>query len=302
MLERVETKTSGRFMNFNAITRYSNGTGLCYVYNTVMRATKAGKPFITLYLRDVKGNSIPGYVFDLKSPLVAGGEAAKVMDKIVQVDWQENYLRGIGLTLILDSVSIVESATADDYAMFRGVIEGLGGKLEELKQYFYKQLNMTVALPVVIETVSSADYSSGMQGGLLEHYWKMASMLSGLHGLTDKERYKLSCSFLLYILVHSNYIRAQEQGMDNIELVTSLTEKVSNLSRKLEVGAGALELVHMFFGYEPKDIYVRTVANISDTVQRIEKEFALYHTIPLEQEGNAGYGKIRRYQLEEENA
>lgn len=302
MLERVETKTSGRFMNFNAITRYSNGTGLCYVYNTVMRATKAGKPFITLYLRDVKGNSIPGYVFDLKSPLVAGGEAAKVMDKIVQVDWQENYLRGIGLTLILDSVSIVESATADDYAMFRGVIEGLGGKLEELKQYFYKQLNMTVALPVVIETVSSADYSSGMQGGLLEHYWKMASMLSGLHGLTDKEKYKLSCSFLLYILVHSNYIRAQEQGMDNIELVTSLTEKVSNLSRKLEVGAGALELVHMFFGYEPKDIYVRTVANISDTVQRIEKEFALYHTIPLEQEGNAGYGKIRRYQLEEENA
>lgn len=299
MLERVDYKETGNFMNFNSITRYSCGTGICYVYNAVMKTTKAGKPFVTLYLRDTQGNGIPGYVFDLRSPLMAGGEVTKITSKIVKVDWQENYLQGVGLTLILDKVYLLETATADDYAKFRGVVDNIDGKMEELKQYFVDEIQLNVSLPIFVRTVASTEYCSGMQGGLLEHYWKMSKMLANVHGVSDKEKYRISCTFLLYVFVHSNYIRAHEQGADNIELVTSLTEKVTALSHKLNMSAGALELIHMFFGYSPKDIYVKTVSAVSDTVKRIDKEFSLYHTIPLDQEGNAGYGAIRRYQLEE---
>ncbi len=71
--------------------------------------------------------------------------------------------------------------------------------------------------------------------------------------------------------------------------------QVSGLASQLSVGSAAMELVHMFFGYTPKDIFVKTIANIGDFVQRIDKEFVLYSTIPVHQEGDAGYGAIRRY-------
>lgn len=298
MLEKIPSQDAGRYMNFSGISRYSTGTGLCYVYNAVMKRTKAEKPFITLYLRDINGDVIPGYVFDLQSPLMAGGEVTNVIGKIVKLDWEENYLPNVGLTIIVTRASVMLDAGPQDYARFRGTIEDLDSKRQDLEEYFMRGFAIKAAFPMFLGSWSSGEYCQGRVGGLLEHYWRMSQMLKSLEGLSPEERKQTAATFLLYIFVHSNYVRAHDKGQDDIQLVTSLTDKVSSLAKQMGVGAGSLEVVHMFFGYEPKDIYVRTVAAVSDMVRRFDKEFCLYHTIPLTQEGNAGYGTIRRYQVE----
>lgn len=298
MLERVTENTTGKFMDFNSIKRFDSGSGLCYVYNVVLKATKAGKPFITLYLRDAAGNTIPGYVFDLASPLLAGGEAKEVTGKIVNIDWQENYLSGVGLTLILDKVQIITDASTADYALFQGAIQDLQKKKQDVVSYLSKQVGVNMTLPVSVDTYASPEFAGGRQGGLLEHFWKMSLMLNDLQGLSTEERRRVTGIFALYILAYSNYLAACDRGDDSIVLASALTKRVSSLAETLRLGPAALEVVHMFFGYQPKDIYVRTVSTVSDSIHKIEKEFTLYHTIPLEQEGDAGYGKIRRYVVE----
>lgn len=299
MLEKVPEPNTTQFMDFGSITKYSSGTGRCYVYNVVLKKTKQGKPFVTLYLRDIRGNSIPAYVFDLASPLFAGKEAVQILNKIVQIDWDENYLNGIGLTLILTKVSVVNDATDADYALFQGVVSDLDRKKADITKYISDILQVSVTLPLSIETYASADYANGRQGGLLEHYWKMSKMLRNLEGLQEEERRRLAGTFALYVVAHSSYISAKDKGGDDISLTVALTKRITSLSGSLVLGAAALEVVHMFFGYTPKDIYVRTVSAISDLVSRINNEFSVYHTIPLEQEGDAGYGKIRRYQIDD---
>lgn len=299
MLERVPEKATGKYMNFSSIKRFDSGTGMCYVYNVVMKSTKAGKPFITLYLRDAVGNTIPGYVFDLASPLMAGGEANEVAGKIVNIDWQENYLSGVGLTLILDKVQIVTDAVANDYALFQGTVQDIAKKKQDIIDYLSLALGMSLTLPMSVDTYASPEFSGGRQGGLLEHFWKMSLSLRSLRGLTDEEARRVAGIFALYILAYSNYLAACDRGDDSIVLTSALTKRVSSLAETLRLGPAALEVVHMFFGYQPKDIYVRTVSTVSDSIHRIEKEFTLYHTIPLDQEGDAGYGKIRRYVVED---
>lgn len=298
MLEKVPEKNNVGFMNFSSVSRYDTGTGMCYVYNVLLKQTKQGKPFITLYLRDIMGNSVPGYIFDLASPLFAGKEAVQVQNKIVQIDWQENYLKGVGLTFILDKVCIVSNASDADYAKFQGTVENLQQKKTEIIDYVSKNLRVAITLPMSIETYSSPDYAQGRQGGLLEHYWKMSKMLNGLSFSVEEQR-RLAGTFAIFVLAHSSYIAAKDNDSDEISLTVALTKRITSLSEGLKLGPAALEVVHMFFGYHPKDIYVRTVSSISDTVLRVDKEFSLYHTIPLSQEGDAGYGKIRRYQIED---
>lgn len=299
MLKRLDLDQTPGFMDFRSVTRYSNGVGCCYVYNVVMKNSKAGKPFVTLHLKDVNGSTAPGYIFDLASPLLAGKDARDVANRIVKVKWQENYLSGIGLTFILDDVSVVTDATPEQIAMFRGSIDNLSEKYDFLCDYLKQGLGCNINVPVLVRTYSSPDYYQGRVGGLLEHYCRMARILTETASFSEEERRQLVAAFVLYILVHSNYIRASESGMVNISLATVLTEKVSPVASALKATAGALEMVHMFFGYVPKDIYVKTIKAVADIVKRVDDEFSRYRTIPVEQEGDAGYGTIRRYIVEE---
>lgn len=302
MLEKVQSNAKPQYVVFSNINRYQTGSGLCYCYNARMKHTKSGKPFVTLYLRDINGATVPGYVFDLKSPLHAGGEAAKVINKVVKIDWQENYLQGIGLTLILNGVYVVEDISIEEQSKFRGIILDIEQKADELKKFFYDTLKIGVDIPLHIKNTSALDYSQGKVGGLLEHYWRMYKMLTSLQGLSELEFKRLCSMFVVYILTHSVYTRAAEEESADIHLFRSLSDKVSLFAQQLNLGEEVFELVQIFYDYEPKDIYVRTVVHISETVKRIDKEFALYHTIPLKQEGDAGYGKIQRYCIEEEQA
>lgn len=126
-------------------------------------------------------------------------------------------------------------------------------------------------------------------------------MLKAVTHLSGEEKRRLIATFLVYTFVHSNYVRLAEAGQADIAAVATLTESVNKLNAKLALGPGILEVVHMFFGYAPKDIYVKTISSFSDHVNALDKEFALYKTIPLTQEGDAGYGKIRRYSIEGAN-
>lgn len=300
MLKQVVTNSGGvsQYIRFARIARYDSGTGRCLCYNAQIKRTRAGKPFVTLHLRDVEGATIPGYIFDLASPLLAGKESLEVVGQIVEVTWEENYLDKIGLTITIDKVVVPNDVTAEDRALFCGTIDDLAGKQEALRQFFLKELRCNVSFPPQVATYASPDYVQGRVGGLYEHYYRMSRMLDSC-GVTEKEmRSDLVATFAIYIYVHSAYTRAHDSGDDDINLVTTMMSQVNGLATKLGVGDAAMELVHMFFGYEPKDVYVRTISEIAQLVQRIDKEFALYNTIPLRQEGNAGYGAIKRFKIE----
>lgn len=302
MLKKIGEKLEfeeHQILRFSNIERYQTGTGLCLVYNAVLKKTKNGKPFVTLYLRDVEGAVIPGYIFDLASPLLAGGEAAKVIGQIVDVEWTENYLDHVGMTVILSDVALATNVPADVVARFSGTILDLDQKEEALYKFFKDNLHMNVSFPVHIKTHASPDYMQGRVGGLLEYYYRMSQVLQSTSFLADETGSNLVATFAVYLCVHAAYVRANDSGSTDITLVTTLTSLVSKLASALNLGPAAMEIVHMFFGYKPMDVYVRNIAAIADLVQRMDKEFELYKTIPLQQEGDAGYGKIKRYKLEE---
>ena len=300
MLRPVTKPEESGFIEFNKVSRYSSGEGICFVYDATIKRSRADKPFITLHMRDINGTTIPGYVFDLRSPLFAGGEVTKVKNNLVLVEWDENYLPQFGLTFILRKVSVVTSPSVETLSKFRGTVPDLDSKMGAMKSYFEEILGMPTTMPLSVKTSSYSDYSQGRVGGLCEHYYRMLSIVRAQNHLRPTEYKQLAATFLVFILSHSNYTKAKEDGRDSIELVSSLTQRVSAIASALEMGPGCNELIHMFFGYTPKDIYVRTISQISNTVKQIDSEFALYQTIPLTQEGNAGYGTIRRYQIEKE--
>lgn len=285
-------------LKFSSIARFDTGVGLCMVYNAVLKKTKNGKPFVTLYLRDVSGAVIPGYIFDLSSPLLAGGEAAKVVGNIVEIEWEENYLDHVGMTVLVSKLSMVTNVPADIVASFSGKIPDLDGKEACLCGFFKENLHISVSLPVHIKTYASPNYMQGRVGGLLEYYYRMSQVLQSTSFLAEETGSNLIATFAIYLCVHAAYVRANDSGDADITLVTTLTSLVSKLANALNLGPAAMEIVHMFFGYKPMDVYVRNVAAIADLVQRMDKEFELYKTIPLQQEGDAGYGKIKRYKLE----
>ena len=299
MLEKISKDSNSKhYMDFSNIQRYSSGSGLCFVYNAVLKSTKAGKPFVTLYLRDTAGRTIPGYIFDLSSPIVSGADVTAVIGSIVKISWQENYLHQVGLTVIIDKCEVARNVTPDEYAVFTGAVEGLPEKLEFLQRMFIDVLGVKAYLPKTLEVEAVPEYAGGRVGGLGDFYFRIAQQLEAQRSWHSDVDYKqLIATFLIYILAHSNYVVSRKDNSDDICLVRGLTEKVSAMSTTLNLSEGALEIIHMFFGYVPKDIYVRTITAVSDMVKRVEDEFSLYKTIPLTQEGNAGYGSIKRYSV-----
>ena len=93
MLKKIDDVELG-FLNVSTISKDNIGTGICYVYGGVLKNTQAGAPFVTLFLRDINGVSIPGYIFNLESPLVAGKELNNVIGKVVKIDWRD-HLHGV---------------------------------------------------------------------------------------------------------------------------------------------------------------------------------------------------------------
>lgn len=300
MLEKITTESGNLNMKvFRDITRDEHGTMVCYVRDGTVKMSRVNKPFVTLYLQDVEGSVLPGYIFDVDSFKNSGLELSKVTNNLVRINYQENYLVKYGLTLILDKVEYLKDPSIELLTKFVGSADDLGALYSRLLTELGKKVGIKIALPYSICNIRHMDYYCGKTGGVLRHYWDMFQTLSVFEGqFTARECRELYSTFLLYIFAHNNYIVAESKEEADITLVTKLTAALAKYASTLKMGAGATEIVHIFFGYEPKDIYVRLVRHVSDYLLRSFAEINLWKTLPISREGNAGYGVVKRY-LEE---
>ena len=298
MLERVVANTPKEYslLHFRNIAPDSVGEGICYVRGGTHKFTRMDKPFIVLYLQDVDGLILPGYIFNVEHFKEAGLELTKAIHSLVKVEYQENYHPRYGMSIIITKISLVEHPDASLFSLFVKTAEEAKQAYNNLQQSLVEVLGVKVSIPYTICTESYMDYSQGEIGGLAIHYWDMFNILKTYASKFSKEDQKqLWGTFVLYFYTHSNFICAEANGEADIQLVTKLTTIISTVKTKLNMGEGALEVVHIFFGYQPKDIFVRIVDQVSKSLIRNGKEINMYSTLPLTREGDAGYGVIRRY-------
>lgn len=296
MLEKVGNSKVENALIFRNIGPDSSGTGLCYVVDGQHKMSRRNKPFITLYLRDIEGAVIPGYIFDVDDFKRAGIDLTQTINSVVQITYEENYLPRYGLSVRLTKVSVVVDPPIDMLRAYTGSVDDVRKRYDDLMALLSKELSMGVTIPYSVCTMHHLDYADGKTGGLALHYWEMGQVLSmRAHRFNQQERRQLFGVFVLFIFAHSNYLAAEAKGSADIQLVTQLTAMISQYMKGLRVNSGAIEVVHMFFGYQPKDIYVRLIAQVSEELVRAGKEINLWRTLPTTREGNAGYGTIRRY-------
>lgn len=299
MLERVQPQNLGnnfKLITFRDIEPDSMGEGIAYVRNGIHKFTKTDKPFITLFLQDVEGAVIPAYIFDVDNFRAAGLELTKVIHGLVKVRYKENYLPKYGLTLILDKVEFISDPPASLLATYIGSAQEAKDKYEKLSKGLSKALGLQVTIPFTICSVFNGEYGQGEIGGLAIHYWDVFQALQIYAAkFSEQEQKQLWSTFALFLYAHHNFLRADDAGEADISLVTQLTAMIQQYMHKLPVGDGAVEIVHVLFGYEPKDIFVRLIMQVSRNIVQATKEISLYKTLPDSREGNAGYGTIRRY-------
>lgn len=314
MLERIEKENIGSqslkeefffvdssnkkvpVMRFDKIKKFSQGEGICYVRSGVHKRTRAEKPYITLYVADVNGVVIPAYLFEIGDFIRSGKDLSTIIGRLVCIEWEENYLSGIGLTLTLNKVSVVENPTVEQSAMFIGVADKLEERITEIQDVYKEITGHAVKLPFLVRTVSHIDYDNGKVGGLVSHYYKLQKTLCAMESSMDREQYIiLHNTLMLYIVVHLYYVNAENENAVDIKLVSSLTSTISKILPKLETTDGILEIIHVFFGYEPKDVYIRMIVNFSKSLLHATKEINTHNATPEDQDGNAGFGTIHRY-------
>lgn len=277
---------------------HPDSTFECYAYirNGQHKYTKADKPFITLYLQDINGVVIPGYIFDIANFKASGLELTKVLHTVVKLECSENYLHRYGMTVIINKVYELPKASPALITKFVGSVDEIYKIFENLKVELSQKMNKNVTLPFAICEGSYIDYYQGKTGGLCLHYYNTLHILDvWASTMTDQEKYQLYATFILFIIVHSRYLASQEEGKDDILLVQTLTNMISKYMKMLKVEPGVSEVIHMFFGYKPKDIYVRMVNAASESNMRAIKELSVYRALPISREGDAGYGTIKRY-------
>lgn len=302
MLERVGASpqaTGDKNVPLLDVSRiHPDSTFECFAYvrGGQHKFTKAGKPFITLYLQDVNGVVIPGYLFNPEDFKHAGLELTKVIHSIVCLTVTENYLPRMGMSVILDAVAIVTSPTLEMTTAFVGKVDNIQTVYNSLLESIASKLGIKVTLPYNICTTSYMEYYQGKVGGQCLHYLNTLKILEvWAQDMSPEEQHQLFVAFVLYVFVHSNYRAAAENGDDDIRLVTTLSASVSKYMERLQAGDGASEVIHLFFGYKPKDIFVRAVHQAAQMNLRMMDELSAYRALPLSREGDAGYGTIKRY-------
>ena len=93
MLEKVTQQQGVGDALFVVSRIHPDTTFECYAYvrGGQHKFTRAGKPFITLYLQDTENVVIPAYIFDIDNFKGAGLELTKVIHSFVKVRVTENY-------------------------------------------------------------------------------------------------------------------------------------------------------------------------------------------------------------------
>lgn len=298
MLEKVTRPTDNGVPVFEVanIPRDSPYTFIAYVRGGRSKFTRYGKPFVTLYLQDKHGVVIPGYIFEMGDFMQSGLDVTKVSHSLVKVTATENYQPKFGMSVLIDKVELISNPPASIASELIGTVGDNQTTYQTLLSAIEKRIGIKINLPYNICTSSYMDFYQGKVGGQCRHYLRMLELLDVWGSeMSDEELLRLYSTFVLYIFVNNNYIAAREEATDDIRLVTTLTASVSKYMEVLKAGDGAIEVIHLFFGYQPKDLFVRLVHHAAETNLRAMNELATYRSLPLSLEGDAGYGTIKRY-------
>ena len=297
MLQQVKkyNDASTVYIHFNDIQPGTHSGGVCFVQSGKHRYTKYGKPYISLVLQDVDGNVIPGYIFDLADFNAAGVDLTATERRVVLIQYMENFLSKYGMTVIVDKLAVIEDATPEQYGLFVGSCENANKVLDELMQRMSDKLGIKVTIPYTSCTLSHEDYAHGAVGGLVFFYRDLLNLIEVYQGqLTDSEMKSLYGTFLVYLFVHSNVIENSLRGTDNIQMVARLFNSMPNYIKALGLTSGVMEVVTLFQGVTPKDLFVRIIKDLSDNLVRLNKMISVYRTLPDTREGDA-YGTIKKY-------
>lgn len=296
MLQKIDNNLNENYLHWVNISPDSIGEGLCFVRSAVHRFTKGDKPYFVLYLQDIDGGVIPGYIFDIANFVELGKDLTAVERSVVKISYRENYHPKYGLSVILEKVDKVVSPDTEMLGKFTSTAKEAKEAWQELGTVLSEKLKMMIKIPYNICTASSIECCNGAIGGPAIFYKKMMQILEQYETeFSEEERRDLWGSFLIYIFVHSNLLTARKSGEDDIQFLRNLTLTVDTYLKTLKIGVGAAEAIYMSSGYQPKDIYTRLVSHVADNVSCILKEINLYRTLPISREGDAGYGTIKNY-------
>lgn len=293
MLKKVNEDNQ---LHFNNIQTDEIGEGICYVTGGAIKVSKLNRPFLTLFLQDIDGIIISGYMFDLTDFKMAGLDLTKVTHNLVKVHYRENFLVRYGLTIILDKVELIVNPDYKLLKKYVGSIEEVQADFNSLLTSIGEKIHVNVTLPYTICNNYDMEYDKGRIGGIVNHYRKLFIALSSLdRDFSNEEKKQLYGTFLLYIFVHDAYITQNKDNKADISLIMELYKRIQIYMDKLKLGQGAMEVVNIFFGYKPKDIFVRLIARLSEQIKISTNEIELWKSLPYTMEGDIGNGIVKKY-------
>lgn len=293
MLKKVNEDNQ---LHFNNIQTDEIGEGICYVTGGTIKVSKLNRPFLTLFLQDIDGIIIPGYMFDLTDFKMAGLDLTKVTHNLIKVHYRENFLVRYGLTIILDKVELIVNPNYSLLEKYVGSTLEITERFQDMLADISSILNIRVTLPRSITNTHDVEYDKGKLGGTVNHYCKVFKALSAFNdNFNEEDRKQLYGTFVLYIFVHDTYLNKRKENKADINLVTELSKVVSTYMEKLNLKQGAMEVINIFFGYQPKDIFVRLIYNLSQQIKLATNEIELWNSLPYTMEGDIGNGIVKKY-------
>lgn len=283
-------------MDFSKIKKFTSGKGICFVRGGKFSRTRTDKPYVTFYVADINGVVIPAYLFEIGDLYNSGKDFTSVVGNLVVIDWNENYYNKVGLTLSLDKIYIIDKVPSNIVSAFCGTSDNIAEHIKFIEDRFLQVTGKPMKMPFMFETLKHIDYDNGKVGGLVTHYFQLYKMIDALQPTFTEEEFKLLYnSLMIYSFVHLHYLVAESEDNVDITFISALTDKVNSVIKKVDTTSGIIEAVHSFFGYTPKDIYIKLIDDLSKSIIKINKEVSVYRALPRGQEGNAGYGQIKRY-------
>lgn len=294
--------TEEEFQGFNYldISKIESGTigkAIAYALDTQGSISKTERPFYKIFLKDCKGNGVYGYIFDVENYIQQGIVLSQVKGKFVYIEYTENYLSNFGLTLSLHRLSLITNPQLLDQVNFIGKIPDYENLFKSLKLDLENILEKQIDLSYLMTCKSYPNFCDGRIGGLILHYFLVLKQLTSYKLLlSEVEFYNLISCFTIFIQVHVYTLN--NSGNLDIDNIIALTKTVSNLLQVLNCSCRAEEIIHYFFGYSPKDFFVRLVISQFQAVSKTTTEFNAYSKLPINQEVNISSGVLKRYSQE----
>lgn len=286
---------STSLLNINDIRFGSHGISTAYVVDGIVKRSKRGDYFVTLYLLDCNGNSIPGYLFTLTDWESAGLDVHKIKGHLVTIHWSENFIDGFGMTLSLTKVLLHRQESVEKIKSFVGSYDDAKDIVDSIFSYCSEVLGERVAPISKMSALSSKEYSNGKVGGIAKHADGVLACLKTLKDTMSEAEYKtLISTYLCFISTLVNYMVADSEGNADVTFVAAMNSKLSVLKDRLDLHDDILEITNYFFGVTPRGYYVRCVVSAHEMIMKLNKELTVWRGLPVKQKGDAGYGTMQK--------